>query len=67
MIQNLNFIVKNKCSKCKNKEDSKRRAKKAGREYNPRETIDILDGYKQCTNCKQILLLDNFYILWTKK
>jgi len=49
----IKFYSKNKCSKCKNKEDIKKRAEKAGREYNPKETIYIPEGYKQCSNCKK--------------
>lgn len=56
-----------KCKKCKNKEDSKRKAEKAGRIYTPRETVDIPEGFKMCTKCKQILPLDNFYVLSATK
>lgn len=54
-----------KCKKCKNREDSRRRAEKAGREYIPREKVEVPEGYKLCTKCKRVLPIDDFYVLGT--
>lgn len=54
---------KTKCSKCVNKEQSKKRAEKAGRVYKPKEELDIPEGFKKCTKCGQILPEDSFYLV----
>lgn len=57
------------CKKCKNKMDAKRRAEKAGRVYTPLKSSleNIPEGYKMCTKCEKILLLENFYVLGALK
>jgi len=50
-----------KCKKCKNKEDSKKKAEKAGREYIPR--LEAPEGFKCCTKCNKILPISEFYTL----
>lgn len=55
-----------KCKKCKNKEDGKKKAEKAGREYNPKIKPEVSAGYKFCNNCQQTLPISEFYILSAK-
>ena len=54
---------KTKCSKCVNKEQSKKRAEKAGRIYKPKEELNLPEGFKKCTKCNKVLPEDSFYLI----